>query len=96
MQIAASDANLPGRFKGEAAPTPFNHAPASKETIPREEPAEAKARCVPGLEGYHQSRLGLERKTHTQTERKLENQPSVERSNPLTGANLTVSWRTLL
>lgn len=95
MQIAASDANLPGRLK-EAAPTPFNHAPASKETIPREEPAEAKERRVPGLEGYHQSRLGVERKTDTQTERKVQNQPSAERSNPLTGASLAVSWRTLL
>ena len=41
-EIAASDANLPGRFKGEPAPIPINQAPASKEKTQKEELAEKK------------------------------------------------------
>lgn len=41
-EIAACDANLPGRVKEEPTPIPINQAPASKEKVQKEEPAEER------------------------------------------------------
>lgn len=41
-EIGASDANLPGRFKGEPATIAFNQAPASTERTEEQELADGR------------------------------------------------------